>query len=354
MSVRNYIFNKLFFPKVVTIEKPGIIINCVSRKYGGVKSRQRTVFFFEDTIVNLQLETIKELGKKKGSKLWYKIGKDVGMRYMLVGKAKKPPEFLLTIVLNHILKGFKGGGFSLVGEIIFDYKRKSLILKGKDCIVCRKSSVDDFFAGIISGVISFLYNKNIEANVERCNYLDNCILVANEGIKEKYIPNLKELKPLENYERLNFPEYKTNLEIFSSFSEFIKFKKVLITDSGKHEFYGKTIIPSECGVLDLIIENFEKINRKDILTKALVQGTEEFSKDLFKNIKNKNQKIDFLKKILCSFGWGIPYHQENKKEILFTFLYIPTTKYKPLYLSLILNGHLNHIYNRKLKLKKLI
>ena len=59
MNIKDYILAKLFFPRLVIIDKPGIIISEAARKYGHVSSRKRIVFHFEDIIINLQLETMK-------------------------------------------------------------------------------------------------------------------------------------------------------------------------------------------------------------------------------------------------------------------------------------------------------
>lgn len=40
-DVRDFVFSKLFFPKVAVIDKPGIIISKTSSKYGGRESKRR-------------------------------------------------------------------------------------------------------------------------------------------------------------------------------------------------------------------------------------------------------------------------------------------------------------------------
>jgi len=79
-------------------------------------------FFFEDILVNLQLETIKKIGYKKTADLWYKIGKDIGTRYFLLGKIRQIPQFLLPLTINHIFSGFKQAGMSIGTQIKFDSK----------------------------------------------------------------------------------------------------------------------------------------------------------------------------------------------------------------------------------------
>ena len=66
MNVKNYVFDKLFFPKVVTINNPGVILTKIVRKYGRESSRIRPTYIFEDILVQVQLDTIRSEERRVG------------------------------------------------------------------------------------------------------------------------------------------------------------------------------------------------------------------------------------------------------------------------------------------------
>ena len=126
-DIRDYLFNKLFFPKVVVIDKPGIIYNTVANKLSGKETKKRIVWYFEDVIVNLQLETIKKLDPNmihsfvdsiSGQKTEYDIDADPesegGLVEKALGFAKNNPE-----LAQKFLDGLnKGQGEQQVEDII--------------------------------------------------------------------------------------------------------------------------------------------------------------------------------------------------------------------------------------------
>jgi len=116
-SFTNYFFEKLIFPKRFIIDRPGVLINQLSRKYGGAKSQHRTLFVFEDIIAGLQLDTIKEIGMEATKEMWYKIGKDVGIQYMALGETKRVSKRMLPIVVNYVFSGFRASGMSVATEV---------------------------------------------------------------------------------------------------------------------------------------------------------------------------------------------------------------------------------------------
>lgn len=351
MDVKRYLFDKLIFPKTLVINKPGIIYTKQGRKFGSSNTRRRLVFHFEDIIANLQLETKKEFGKKKTEELWYKIGKDVGMRYMLISKAKIPPSFLIPSIVEYIFNGLKSGGLSLAENVDYNHKNKSLILNGRDNFICRKSGICSA-AGSVSMIFSFLTGENIEAEVKCENCPEKCIVLINKNIKTKYIPNSNELKPLVDYKKLNFPDKISLFSKLPSFENLMTFNKIKV-DSGKFNFLGKTILPTEAGFLGLIVEHYVKINKKYLLEKGLVEGAQNIARDIFKDNLTINDKINTLKTILGAFGWGIPNYQKKDGKIIFDFLYPPRTRYSYLYQALVINGYLNYIFDKKFEIKKI-
>jgi len=119
---KHYMFFNLFLPKVITIDKPGVIYNFVNKKFGGVSAKRRALFYFEDIFVDIQKETIYFLGKKKATEIWYKIGKDSGTRYTLFGKSKRIPNFLLPNIVNYILTSLLNGGLGAARNYYYDGK----------------------------------------------------------------------------------------------------------------------------------------------------------------------------------------------------------------------------------------
>src|SRR3989339_712150 len=103
-SIKQYIFEKLFYPKVVIINEPGMIINYSSKKYGHFNKFKRNLLYFEEIISKIQIETIRRHGIDKNRTLWYKIGKDLGIRYILVGGGKPVSKIILPEIIEYILK----------------------------------------------------------------------------------------------------------------------------------------------------------------------------------------------------------------------------------------------------------
>jgi hypothetical protein len=353
-NIKDYILNKLFFPKVATIDKPGMIYNVISKRYGRGHSKKRIVFHFEDIIANLQLETIKELGKEKTEELWHKIGKDVGTRYMLLSKAKKPPSFLMPTVIRYIFESYRAAGMSLCENIIYDHKEKSLILKGKNSLICRKTKIGTINTGLVSSVLSFFLKENIETETKCSNCPQNCHIKSIKKEKSQYVEDTKDLMPLANLTKLNFPDKSFHgKEDFKSYSTLLKFGKISIGESGKQEFIGKTIAPAPFEFTELISHNYQKINAKAILKEGVKREAENLFRDLTKNQTKLIDKFNMFNTICTGFGWGLPYCKRNKNELTLTLVCPPISKFGFAFNIYTLNGFLNAIFKRtEVNLKK--
>lgn len=350
-SIRDYFFEKLVFPKRAIIDKPGILINQLSRRYGGIKNRQRTVYFFEDVFLNLQLETIKCIGREKSSKLWYEIGEAVGKRYLALGGSRAVPPSLLPLVIDYVFSGFRSGGLSLATNIKFNSINKSLILSGQENMVCRKSEDPSFFMGITSAIYSSLIDRDVKVLKECGSCPDNCRVVASPCARSKKITKCENLDIIKDYEKWNFPEVKKSFNRFYSFSDLIRFNEVSMDKTGKFNFRNCAIITSEAGALDLIMDKFEKAGHIEIIKRALSDGSEKLSESFLNLEDSTYTNLDVIKKTLCAFGWGIPDIKIDKKEIISIFSYPPISQYNALYLPFLLNGYLNYIFQHKLKIK---
>ena len=194
-DIKRFILEKGFFPKVVLINRPGVIINKIVQKYGGKSSINRMAYIFEDSLVNLQLDTIKKIGPEKTSELWYRIGKDMSLSYLLVSKAKRPPKIIFYDVLEYLFNRLAISGISVGTNVIFNSNRFLLILRGKNNVVCRKTGLGSVFAGFASGVMTFLTGEEIEAEKTKCCYKDNyCEIIVSRKIPKKYPINYERLK----------------------------------------------------------------------------------------------------------------------------------------------------------------
>src|SRR3989339_1843298 len=102
MGLKNYLFGKLIFPKVFIIDQPGIIINKTIGRFGKEGVKTRVVYNFEYIAVNLYLETVKKIGKKKTDDLWYRIGKERGKKNFLFFFEKKKKKTVLAFIFFYI------------------------------------------------------------------------------------------------------------------------------------------------------------------------------------------------------------------------------------------------------------
>lgn len=347
----NYTLGKLFFPKVVTIDRPGIIYTKQDRKFGSSGAKRRLIFYFEDIFVNLQLETVKELGMKRTQEIYYQLGKKQTARYMLLAKAKKPPYFLVPSIINYILDGYRSGGASVAERRDYNHKEKTLILEGKDNIFCRKSKISNYPAGCISMTLSFLTGKNIEAKSDCGKCPEQCRIIADPKLKRKFVPDYKQLMPSKRYNQLNFQKVLNIPSNLHSFSDFMKFKKIQIDNSGKFRFKNKTIIPSDIGWVNMAGEHYAEFNIKDVYKDSIVNGAEKTARDILKDKLSIKEKINAIISMLAAFGWGLPSYKKEKNRIIFRLTYAPFSKYEPLYQAYVINGYLNYIFNNKFELQ---
>jgi hypothetical protein len=351
-KIINYTLSKLFFPKVIMVDNPGITYSYVDRKFGTPKAKRRMIWHFEDIIVNLQLEATKELGIEKTSELWYKIGKDVGMRYISFSGMKKAPSFLLGSILKYIFKTLYSSGQSFAEKISFDSSKKELVIEGSNNIFCRKTGDGSFTAGLVSSIISCLVGKNIEA-VAYCKCPNHCNIIAKPSNKKRYIPNRKRLEPDDIYFKLNFPTKIIFSKKDVSFRDMIKFKKIQFDKGGKFNFKNKALIPAECGMVGIIADRYINNGIKGVFSKGVVQGAEKLAIEL---LPEKETPIIKLRKILdiyCAFGNGIPSYGLIKNVLRIHFRFAPYTKFGSYYSALALNGFINVAFKKKFKLKEI-
>jgi len=356
VDIKNYILGKLFFPKRIVMNKPGVILSKVVKKYGKEFSRGRLAYIFEDTLAGLQLDTIEKVGSNETSEIWYKIGKDSMASYFLVTNAKKPPFFLLESVLKYILGHLFVTGASIGSNVDFDSKNMSLVLRGENNAVYRKSGVGDVFSGMVSSIVSFLIGTNVEAEISGISDKDSCIIICNKKIPKKYIPNYGQIRSsLKSYNLVvpgdNSIKMLYEYNYLTSFDKLLKFRRAVLIDNITY-FENEAVITAEINTADHIINNYISVGILDLLKKSVIDSNKRKIKKIIEKKKlSQEEKLKFIQNMMSAFGWGIPIYKIKDDKIIFDFIFgaqaITNTF---LFYALQLNGFLNYIFNKDVKL----
>lgn len=341
-GIRDYWVKKLLFPKKVLIDEPGIITNCVMRKYGGVKSRQRMTVFFEDIISNLQSQSIKELGKTRASEIWYYGGKNAAERYFLLARAKVVPAVIFDSVLKYILGGFRSSGFSAAKN----YYRVAdkFIFTGDNNIICRNTGDSSYMRGFLSGTLSSLTGNEVDV-VEKCVGCPNACCFSCTGSNIKHVFS-KYSTPVVNYDMVNFPKGSVDKTKQVSFRNLMKFDKAVINNKDGLMYKNKSIILTESGCFELLIKDLIEAGGTRLLEKGVRDEAERLCKAILDS-KTEKERIEELLFILCAFGWGVPSYKKSFSKLSFTFLNPPINRFGSDYLIYSLNGFVNYIFERK-------
>lgn len=337
-GITRFFLSRIITPRLMVVDRPGVVYNVLGRKYGSKTSKKRTVFHFEDVHAHLESNVIENIGVEAND-LFYKYGKESGLRYMLTSGKKEIPSWKIPIVIDFVFKAFRLGGMTFAERI--DYDDGKLRLLGSDNFGCRKTGNPYYFAGVVSGVMTYILNKNVEA-VSYCN-CPRCEFVADVRFEDKFIVDERKLIPMKGYKRLNSPMYKKNLG-HSCFSDFIRFKKVGFEKSHRFLFMDKTIFPVEAGMIEVIYKNYKDIGQEGLVKEKIVEASEIAAKDI--DLKTTKE----LLKILSAFGFGIP--EIKSKESIFLSLYnAPVCRFGFNYHACVINGLLNHVLGKKLEVK---
>jgi len=344
-DVSRFVFSTLFFPKKVLIDRPGIIVNKIMQKYSGLNSQHRAVFFFEEIMSGLQNESIKKLGRDKAKALWYKTGKDVAARYLVLGNAKKMPSFLQKITIEYVLSGFRAAGQTFALKTNFNSSDKSFVVTGNNNLVCRKTNLGDFSSGLVSGIVSFFTGENIEAETI-CN-CPNCKIIANKKIQKKYILNIDFVRPDKYYFSLNFPKFISNSSGSGSFKDFIKFRKIVVDIDSKFTYKGHALALGEIGLFHIIARNYIDALSKKSFDDVVLKASINIAKDMFAKKINESDKIDEIFKMLSAVGYGNFFFRKNLKKITVINKWVPYYDGIFYYQQLMLCGFLNAATNHK-------
>lgn len=352
-DIKRYWEDKLLAPRVVVIDKPGVIYNIVAKKYGVGESKKRVVWYFEDVIVDLQRRTLKEIGEKETSGLFYRIGKDAGTRYILLSNvAKGFPMSLIEEIIKYYFNVFCNVGFSVADNIYFNREGYPLILEGNNSIICRKTGNCSMFAGFASAILSSLMKENFDSEyVVPLASEGDCKIKLYKSSFPKHTPNIGWLKESNSYNLLNFENIHSSGSV--SFKRLLEFKKIIMSPRGKYEFGSKTMIISEIGCLDLIGEHYKLINKEELFKRILIESSEKIADELFQE-ENAAEKLKSMVSLLEGLGWGIPSFKRSPEKIVCDILNPPISKYVPLYMVLTINGYLNSICKKKFRWSNLV
>ena len=350
-KLQNYFLEKLILPKKVIINEPGIIINQIYKKHGGIRSRQRSIFYFEKIFINLQLDLKKELGEENSFNIWYKIGKDIGTRYVILSKIKKIPPIMIYKIINYMLVGFKSGGQSFCKNIEYYQKEEKLLIKGDNNVICRKTKNSGFVEGVVSAIMSKFLNKNIETK-NKCECPNKCYILLDKKNEERYIPDIQELSPHNLYDKLNFPTNKTNKTNKYSFEDLIKFKKIKFKN-GKIMLKNETLVAGEIGMMGIIEKHYNENKVGGIFNESLIKTSKELTKNIIIREHGVDEKMKKILNIYCMMGYGIPeWKMENGKTII-SFKHPPFSKYGFLPQGKMINGVIDSILNKKNRLDEI-
>ena len=340
--LKEYWINKLLFPKIFIMDKPGVIISTSSKFFGCGSIKKRSIYHFRKIFYDLLLESVKEFGKEKALDFFYRIGKDLGTGFLVVNKAKRVPDFLLPSVMNSICKivsytgsiGFKGLYFLKDGSCVFDK------------LSIDKYGVNDIFcAGVYSGILSFLSGKNFDVVKSSLDVCSSSGVVISPMKNSKHIPNLNDFILPEEYFNVNIILncHKTNRP---SFSDLLKFGKIKMRNS---EIYYENvpIFSTEQSMFDLISQYYFKEGFGDFFKKKVVEISENYIKEIIDENFSPKKNLDKILNLLCAFGWGIPEYNISKDGINIIFACAPISMSPPIYRALIINGFLNFIFSSK-------
>jgi len=178
--------------------------------------------------------------------------------------------------------------------------------------VCRKTGICDFVSGIVAGVMSVFWVKNVEA-VSRCGFSKkDCEIVCNDKFESKYIPAM----PLISCGAVDFRSLDLYLKDkdFKSFRDLIRFKKILVGNDGKLRFFGKTIMAVPDEFMEIVTRHYEESGLEDILKKSGADSAKVIFSEIFGSL-SVEKKISAFISLHTALGWGIPFLKKDGKRI---------------------------------------
>ncbi len=356
-GIKNILYNKLFSKKIVDIDRPGFIVSKTSTKYTNRRSRKRILYYFEEIIAQIQKDTLEKYGKKKTNELWYRIGKEAAIRYFLLEGSKKEKEIrpeMLSEVLVYMCNVFYSGGLGAAESI--EYVNQSLELKGSNCLFCRKGGIPFYNLGFLSGVVSEQSGMQAEGEMICQECPKKCHLSINSSSAEKkkgkeYVPGNEKLSVMKEYEKINFIYRKEKVPKALSFRHCIRFNKVVIGKQNRLTLQGKSLYPTESGILELIRTHYEAIHMEAFFDERVIRYSKKIAQEMLQKV-DKARKLKSILDICMILGWGVPLSQRKGNKLMVWFLFPPISKYGARMRALTVNGFINSATGKAWKLEK--
>lgn len=350
-KAKNYFLEKLIFPKVVVIDRPGVIVNRHIRKVTkNILSQTRSVFFFEKFIIDLY-EGVKDVhGPEEADLLWYRITKNAGIRFSLFSKGwNRVPDFILPDVLKRFFYVLSTVGLSFAERFEMDRKKGWIVTYGRNCVVCRKIKRGCLAAGNLSAAWSSFNAENIEAEYD-CSDCPNCKIMASKDIPIKCKVDLDALRPMKDYAAKNFVS-RCDDKGYASFGDFVKFGKICFDEGlGVFRYKGFPISYLEVGLLEIIAREYFLEDKEKLFREILLKSSE----DLISNFVSDNLvgNLYAVENMLSAFGWGIFKRGIADGKIVYKVDCPPICKYGSFFRMTVLNGFLNGALGEKLEIEK--
>jgi len=345
-TIKEYIFKKLFFLKLLDVDKPGVIYGKTNHFYSNLRINKRMVFCFEDFLSDLQKYTSSVIGMEKSSSLWYELGRDFGIKQINYAHIKNLDEKNKVEAVKYFFKIFNGSGATCLDRVKYLPYSKIFQTFGKSNIICRKSGDPSFFEGITSGILSSIFGIEYETkySCDLCSKKCSSISVPTEN---KFFSTVEPII-LSRYKEFNYFQKIPNLK------DFVKFKKIKVSSKGEWHFNKKRILPFPHYFFDLLFDHYASNGLQDVLEAGLVKAAQDFLKQFKKSNSYLSFDLKFIENILELFGWGVFTHKQNEEFITFDIFNPATNKDGIRFIIYLLKGYLNFISKGEYELTKIV
>lgn len=346
MNLKDSILKNILITNRVNFDNPGILINNVKTRLFGPTIKVRKMYLFEDIFSDLQNLTIKQFGNKNASVLFQKIGRDIGTRSFLIPFYKKQIKYK-KLLMDFTKIGMYYAGLSALLHMKIDEKK--IVFTGTNNIFCRKTKDPALLLGIMSGILSLIFEKNIKAKHLCKNCPDGCKLIF-EIDRTEYKPYIAGFDKIKRSYHLNFFDQFPSLNKSYSLNDLVKFKKVNYLGS-KDMFKTNTILLAD-QFYETFTEHYRKIGKINLLKQGIKSSAQTLAPKILQS-KTKKEQLEEIKTILCAFGWGFFYHTLEHNQITITIINPPYSMFGYELYAYELNGYLNYILKKNCKIKKI-
>jgi len=303
------------------IDNPGFVVTQFSEK--GANVFMREIFFPEEVFVNIERNVEARMGEK-GAKLLYSAGKTFGRTYSKMsafpkfesGKEGEMEDFVYMFI--RYMEAMWSSGI----QHTLDLEKKTLEMKAKDFVVCRKDGLGRIISeGTGAGFWSYVMNdSSIEASHPRCigRGADVCDLVyaPNYRLHEAGLKYL-ELEPEEDV-KIVTPNYVELNRIREPQFSRSSFKNMV--DSGHIEYKNGTVkfaderhMLCEASIFYLLESYLSKEGGDSVIFQSAFDYGMKLSQKL------DDGKIEpLISDYLSATGWGdsIVLNKEGKYRIV--------------------------------------